>query len=81
MQVFLAELSFLCGNLALSAALAASHAAAASWASVGVHAPCNKLLLQRSSAPTLYAGHNWRVAPLARSGRRSVLEYPRACPS
>lgn len=58
-QVFLAEYSFLCGNVAL-AKTAASTFSSPVYASIGVHPPCHPFqVFPAPSASSRYAGHNW----------------------
>eukprot|EP00037_Helgoeca_nana_P022696 m.233286 g.233286 ORF g.233286 m.233286 type:complete len:608 (-) comp26086_c0_seq2:501-2324(-) len=67
-QVFLAEFSFLCGNLELANRAVAAFASPV-YASVGVHPPCRPLSVfpVASAAPARYAGHNWDLIAAAHS--------------
>eukprot|EP00041_Stephanoeca_diplocostata_P011726 m.193980 g.193980 ORF g.193980 m.193980 type:complete len:568 (+) comp18643_c0_seq2:61-1764(+) len=67
-QVFLAEYSFLCGNLAL-AKTAASAFSSPVYASVGMHAPCRPLTVfsATAAAPSRFSGHNWDFIAAIRS--------------
>jgi hypothetical protein len=67
-QVFLAEYSFLCGNLALATIAAASPLYTSNvFASVGVHAPTHPLHVIPGHPPSRYPGHNWDLVAAIRS--------------
>lgn len=65
-QVFVAEYSFLCGNINL-ARLAGQGFESPVYASVGVHSPCNPLPVIPSNPPSKYPGHNWDLVSAIRS--------------
>lgn len=67
-QVFLAEYSFLCGNLVLAKTAAAAFSSPV-YATVGMHRPCHPLTVfpNADAAPSLFSGHNWDFIAAIRS--------------